>query len=69
MNKSRAVKLKYSVVDKFLIVMSSNSALASDVFVPITIDKNDVYSGIKKLLQVLRPSWSSENIKFKVRFL
>lgn len=39
---------------------------AGDVFVPVKIEENDLYPGIKKLLQVLRPSWPSENIKFKV---
>ncbi|KOB75530.1 Choline/ethanolamine kinase [Operophtera brumata] len=46
--------------------MSKNCLLAGDIYVPVKIEENDLYTGIKKLLQVIRPSWPSENIKFKL---
>ncbi|KAL4719314.1 hypothetical protein ACJJTC_007735 [Scirpophaga incertulas] len=39
---------------------------AGDVFVPVTIEEPDIHSGILKLLNVIRPTWPSNNINFKL---
>lgn len=46
--------------------MSSVCLPAGDIFVPIQIEENDLYTGIFKLLEVIRPEWCKENVKFKV---
>lgn len=46
--------------------MSSVCLPAGDLFVPIKIEENNLTEGISKLLQVLRPNWPSDNIKYKV---
>lgn len=46
--------------------MSSVCIPAGDIFVPVKIEENDIFTGILKLLEIIRPSWPSENIKFKV---
>lgn len=40
---------------------------AGDKFVPVTIEENDLFGGITKVLKVLRPTWPLDNVKFKVR--
>lgn len=42
------------------------SATKSDLFVPIKIDENDLYTGVLKLLGHIRPNWIQENVKLKV---
>lgn len=52
----------------FLIVtMSLFCIAAGDKFVPVTIEENDLFGGITKVLKVLRPTWPLDNVKFKVR--
>jgi hypothetical protein len=46
--------------------MSSVCLPAGDVFVPVQIEENDIYAGIYSLLEVIRPEWSKEHVKFKV---
>lgn len=47
--------------------MSLFCIAAGDKFVPVTIAENDLFSGITKVLKVLRPTWPLDNVKFKVR--
>ncbi|XP_047545921.1 ethanolamine kinase [Vanessa atalanta] len=35
-------------------------------FIPVEIQENDIFTGILKILSILRPEWTPENIKFKV---
>lgn len=44
---------------------SQSDVLSSVVKIPVTIDEN-VIDGAKQVLKVIRPSWSPDNIKFKV---
>lgn len=44
---------------------SQSNVLNSVVKIPVTIDEN-VIDGAKEILKVIRPSWSPDNIKFKV---
>ncbi|KAJ0179300.1 hypothetical protein K1T71_005012 [Dendrolimus kikuchii] len=46
--------------------MSTFNLSKKDLFVPITIDENDLFDGVRKLLRVIRPTWSTDEIKFKV---
>lgn len=34
--------------------------------VPVTVDENDLESGAKKLLKIIRPMWNAEKIEMKV---
>ncbi|CAG9090725.1 unnamed protein product [Plutella xylostella] len=45
--------------------MTSVCLPAGDVYVPVKIEDHDIFSGILKLLAVIRPEWSPDNIKFK----
>ncbi|XP_063823448.1 ethanolamine kinase [Ostrinia nubilalis] len=46
--------------------MSSVCLPAGDVFVPIKIEENNLHMGISKLLEVIRPNWPANDIKFKL---
>ncbi|KAG6439749.1 hypothetical protein O3G_MSEX001045, partial [Manduca sexta] len=46
--------------------MTSVCLPAGDVYVPVTVDENDVYGGIFKLLETIRPNWPKEKISFKM---
>ncbi|XP_063379777.1 ethanolamine kinase [Cydia fagiglandana] len=46
--------------------MSTVCLPAGDIFVPVQIEENDIYTGIFKLLEVIRPEWSKEHVKFKL---
>ncbi|CAH0628927.1 unnamed protein product [Chrysodeixis includens] len=37
----------------------------TDLFVPIKIDENDLYTGVLELLAHIRPNWIQENVKLK----
>lgn len=46
---------------------SDNGTPPSDIIkIQITIDENNVIDGAREILKVVRPSWSCDNIKFKV---
>lgn len=47
--------------------MSLFCIAAGDKFVPVTIEENDLFGGITKVLKVLRPTWPLDNVKFKVQ--
>lgn len=46
--------------------MSSVCLAAGDVYVPVKIEENDLYTGVLKLLEVIKPNWTPNNITFKV---
>lgn len=37
--------------------------------IPVTIDEDNVIDGARRILQFIRPEWTSNNIKFKVHLL
>ncbi|CAH2063341.1 unnamed protein product, partial [Iphiclides podalirius] len=46
--------------------MSLARLAVSDIFVPVEIDENNIYSGIRKVLETIKPIWSQEKINFKL---
>ncbi|GBP59521.1 Ethanolamine kinase [Eumeta japonica] len=46
--------------------MSTLSLRNGDIFVSVHIPENDLFGGVTKLLEVLRPNWDSNRVKFKV---
>lgn len=46
--------------------MSLGCLAAGDVFIPVEIEEGDIYAGIFKVLEKIRPDWPSESITFKV---
>ncbi|XP_013134700.1 PREDICTED: ethanolamine kinase isoform X2 [Papilio polytes] len=39
---------------------------AGDIFIPVEIEEGDIYAGIFKVLEKIRPDWPSESITFKL---
>ncbi|CAG4964819.1 unnamed protein product [Parnassius apollo] len=39
---------------------------AGDIFIPVEIEEDDIYTGIYKVLQTIRPDWPAERINFKL---
>ncbi|XP_045763880.1 ethanolamine kinase [Maniola jurtina] len=39
---------------------------AGHKFIPVEVDDFDIYTGIYKILSVIKPDWPQENIKFKI---
>ncbi|XP_049865022.1 ethanolamine kinase [Pectinophora gossypiella] len=45
--------------------MSLVCLAAGDIFVPVTIEENDIIKGILEVLKVIRPHWPVKDIEFK----
>ncbi|CAK1578309.1 unnamed protein product [Parnassius mnemosyne] len=46
--------------------MSLACLAAGDIFIPVEIEEGDIYTGIYKVLQTIRPAWPPERINFKL---
>ncbi|XP_068628045.1 ethanolamine kinase [Battus philenor] len=46
--------------------MSLLCLAAGDIFIPVEIEENNVYPGIFKVLNKIRPGWPRERVKFKL---